>query len=212
MLLADARQMVADTGRRMISERLVEATAGNISVRVDDLVAISPSTMPYEQIQAADVCVVDLAGGTVEAANGCRPSSEVPMHLSIYRESDARAIVHHHGLRSAALSTVVDVVPPVHYYTVQLGGPLRVADYACFGTDALADTVLRALEDRSAALMRNHGAVAHGDTLDEAYKRAKLVEWLCTMYIEAASVGTPRQLTDADLDEVRRARTQRTYA
>jgi L-fuculose-phosphate aldolase len=212
MLLADARQTVAETGRRMITERLVEGTAGNISIRVDDLVAISPSTIPYEQIEAIDVCVVDLKGNLVEADGGRRPSSEVPMHLSIYLNSDARAIVHHHGLRSAALSTVFDVVPSIHYYTVQLGGALRVADYACFGSDKLAETVLRALENRRAALMQNHGAVAYGDTLEQAYQRARLVEWLCAMYIDAASVGTPRQLTDAELDEVNQARASRASA
>jgi L-fuculose-phosphate aldolase len=212
MLLADARQTVAETGRRMITEKLVEGTAGNISIRVDDLVAISPTTIPYEKIEATDVCVVDLEGNVVESDGRRRPSSEVPMHLSIYRNTEARAIVHHHGLRSAALSTVFDVVPAIHYYTVQLGGALRVADYACFGSDRLAETVLRALENRNAALMQNHGAVAYGDTLEQAYQRARLVEWLCAMYIDAASVGTPRQLTDAELDEVNQARASRIHA
>ena len=134
------------------------------------------------------------------------------MHLSVYRGSDASSVVHHHGLKSAALSTLFDVVPTIHYYVAQLGGSLRVAPYARYGTDALAVGVMAALEDRVAALMKNHGAVAHGATLELAYKRAQLVEWLCAMYIEAASIGTPRELTDADMQEVFAARNTRTYA
>jgi L-fuculose-phosphate aldolase len=196
----------------MISDGLVLGTAGNVSIRVGDLVAISPSTVAYSEVTAADVCVVDMDGVVVTAADGRRPSSEVPMHLSIYRATEAGSVVHHHGIKSAALSTLFDVVPTIHYYVAQLGGSLRVAPYACYGSDALAAGVLSALDDRVAALMQNHGAVAHGATLDLAYKRAQLVEWLCAMYIEAASIGTPRELTDAEMRDVVAARTARSYA
>lgn len=212
MILHEERLAVADAGRRMITDGLVLGTAGNVSIRVGDLVAISPSTVAYSEVSAADVCVVDMDGTVVEAAEGRRPSSEVPLHLSVYRGSDARAVVHHHGLKSAALSTIFDVVPTIHYYVAQLGGSLRVAPYARYGTDALAAGVTAALEDRVAALMQNHGAVAHGTSLELAYKRAQLVEWLCAMYIEAASIGTPRELSDEDMAEVVAARTAGVYA
>ncbi|MDR6174185.1 L-fuculose-phosphate aldolase [Nocardioides zeae] len=212
MILQQERQAVADAGRRMITDGLVLGTAGNVSIRVGDLVAISPSTVAYSDVTAADVCVVDMDGVVVDVAEGRRPSSEVPMHLSIYRESDAASVVHHHGLKSAAVSTLVDVVPTIHYYVAQLGGSLRVAPYARYGSDALAAGVMAALQDRVAALMQNHGAVAHGPTLELAYGRAQLVEWLCAMYIEAASIGSPRELTDADMQDVVAARTARTYA
>jgi len=212
MILQEERQAVADAGRQMIADGLVLGTAGNVSTRVGDLVVISPSTIPYAEVTAADVCVIDMDGVVVEAAAGRRPSSEVPMHLSVYRGSDAGSVVHHHGLKSAALSTLFDVVPTIHYYVAQLGGSLRVAPYARYGSDELAAGVMAALEDRVAALMQNHGAVAHGATLELAYKRAQLVEWLCAMYIDAASVGTPRQLTDAEMQDVVAARTARSYA
>lgn len=212
MILHEERQAVADAGRQMITDGLVLGTAGNVSIRVGDLVAISPSTVAYEEVTADDVCVVDMDGTIVSDDNGRRPSSEVPMHLSIYRGSDAGSVVHHHGLKSAALSTVVDEMPTIHYYVAQLGGSLRVAPYARYGSDKLAASVLRALDGRVAALMQNHGAVAHGQSLDQAYKRAQLVEWLSSMYIEAASIGTPRVLTDSDMREVVDARAGRSYA
>jgi len=212
MILHEERQAVAEAGRQMVGDGLVLGTAGNVSIRVGDLVAISPSTVAYTEVTAVDVCVVDMDGVVVEAVPGRRPSSEVPMHLSVYRSSDAGSVVHHHGLKSAALSTLFEVVPTIHYYVAQLGGSLRVAPYARYGSDELAAGVVRALDERVAALMQNHGAVAYGATLELAYKRAQLVEWLCAMYIEAASIGTPRELTDAEMQDVVAARTARAYA
>ncbi|WP_285489578.1 class II aldolase/adducin family protein [Amycolatopsis taiwanensis] len=204
-----AREQVAEAGRRLIGDGLVQGTAGNISIRVGDLVAISPSGVPYHLVSANDVCVVDLAGEPLPALNTPAPSSETPMHLAIYRDTGTGAVVHHHGLHSAAVSTVVTELPPLHYYALQLGGPTRVASYATFGTPELAESVCTALEGRNAALMQNHGAVAHGKTLDQAYDRARLLEWLCALHIQAHNLGTPRVLTDTELTAVTRRKAER---
>lgn len=203
------RRAVADAGRKMVDDGLVEGTAGNVSIRDGDLIAISPSSVPYDQVTENSVCVLDIDGNTL-GDNGFRPSSETSMHLSIYRETDARAIVHHHGLSSVTVSTVLDELPPLHYYAVRLGGPTRVAPYERFGTPELARSVSAALVDRTAALMQNHGAVAYGASLDEAYDRAGLLEWLCALYIGAASIGRPRVLSADELAEVAKARYERT--
>jgi L-fuculose-phosphate aldolase len=130
--LATARHAVAACGRRMVADGLVLGTAGNVSVRVGDLVAVSPSGMPYHLVEPEDVCVVDLAGKRIDGPH--TPSSETPMHLDIYATTPAGAVVHHHGLHSAAVSTVLDELPPIHYYALRLGGPVRVARYATYGT------------------------------------------------------------------------------
>jgi L-fuculose-phosphate aldolase len=200
---------VVDGGLRLVSDGLVEGTAGNVSVRHGDLVAISPSSIAYDRIRPEDVCVVDLDGTLVSRADGPRPSTETGMHLRIYRETGARAVVHHHGLWSVAVSTVVDVLPALHYYIARLGGPVRVAAYARYGTDRLARNVLLALEGRTAALMQNHGAITYGRSLDEAFDRALLLEWLCRLQVTAASMGTPRALSELDLAEVASAFSQR---
>lgn len=198
-----AVRAVVDGGRRLISDGLVEGTAGNVSVRHGDLVAVSPSSMAYDRVRPEDVCVLDLDGTLVSRADGPPPSTETGMHLRIYRETGAAAIVHHHGLASVAVSTVVDVLPALHYYIVRLGGPVRVAEYARYGTDQLARNVLRALEGRNAALMANHGAITYGRSLDEAFDRALLLEWLCRLQVTASSMGgTPRQLSEQELEEV----------
>ncbi|QNG36784.1 class II aldolase/adducin family protein [Geodermatophilaceae bacterium NBWT11] len=195
-----ARQAVAEGGRRLISEGLVTGTAGNVSIRVGDLVAVSPSSVPYDEVGPDEVCVVDLQGRVV--AGSLRPSTETGLHLSVYAATDAGAIVHHHGLRSVAVSTVVDVLPPLHYYAVRLGGAPRVAPYHRYGTPELAAAVTGALQDRTAALMQNHGAVTYGADLDQAFERAHLLEWLCELFGEASALGRPRVLTDDELAEV----------
>ena len=90
----------------------------------------------------------------------------------------------------------------MHYATVPLGGVVRVAEYATFGTPELAANVLSALDGRAAALMRNHGSVAHGASVEQACERLETVEWLAEVYRRAAALGTPRLLTDAELDAV----------
>ncbi|BBG00932.1 MULTISPECIES: class II aldolase/adducin family protein [Pseudonocardia] len=202
-----ARAAVARAGLSMVAEGLVTGTAGNVSMRVGDLVAITPSGIAYDRIGPDDVCVVDLDGEPVECPHS--PSSETPLHLLVYRGTDAGAVVHHHGLHSVAVSLLHDVLPAVHYYVGRLGGPPRVAAYATYGTPELADAVGAALVDRSAALMRNHGAVAYGATLEEAADRAGLIEWLCRLYIVAASVGTPHTLDERDLAAVAARRAAR---
>jgi L-fuculose-phosphate aldolase len=204
--LMTARRQVADCGRRMIDDGLVLGTAGNVSIRVGELVAVSPSGMAYDRIGPEDVCVVDLAGRRVDGPH--TPSSETPMHLDVYAATGATAVVHHHGLHSAAVSTVLDELPALHYYVLQLGGPVRVARYATYGTPMLARSVRAALDGRTAALMQNHGAVAHGDTLEQAYDRARLLEWLCALHVTASGIGTPRVLTDDELAAVIRRRSE----
>jgi L-fuculose-phosphate aldolase len=204
-----ARQQVAEAGRRMVEDGLVLGTAGNVSVRVGELVAISPSSIPYHLVDAGDVCVVDLSGAPVAGFDTPPPSSETPMHLAIYADTGTHSVVHHHGLASTVVSTVVDELPALHYYTLRLGGPTRVASYATYGTDELARSVGAALRDRTAALMQNHGAVAYGDSLEQAYDRARLLEWLCALHIQAHSLGSPRVLTTAELDAVARRKAAR---
>ena len=123
------------------------------------------------------------------------------MHLAVYRETDARAMVHTHAAHATAVSTLVDEVPPVHYICAALGGPVRVARYATFGSPELADAMLEALRDRTGCLLRNHGTVVTGRTLDEAYDNTRQLEWMCRVWLAAAAVGTPAVLSPAELAE-----------
>jgi L-fuculose-phosphate aldolase len=201
MLLADERAAVADACRSLRRDGLVVGTAGNVSVRVDDLVAISPSGVDYDVVRAEDVGVHRLDGAPVEAP--LRPSSEFPLHLAVYRARDVAAIVHTHGVASSAMSTVVDEVPASHYYAALFGGPLRVAPYARFGTDALAANAVTALADRTGALLGNHGALTVGAALAGALELVAYLEYVCDLHLRALATGLPvRTLPAEEIDAV----------
>jgi L-fuculose-phosphate aldolase len=138
------------------------------------------------------VTVVDLEGETVHGDYA--PTSEIALHLGAYRRFQTGAVVHAHSPVGTALACVVDELPLVHYQMLALGGPIRVAPYATFGTPELAQLTLDALEGRAAALMANHGMIAIGPDLDAAVANALLLEWASELYWRAAAVGRPRTL------------------
>jgi len=192
VLLGAERRAVVAVCRRLVDDRLVVGTAGNVSVRAGELVAIPPSGVDYRRLAPEHVGVHRLDGSAVEAV--LAPSSELPLHLAVYAATGTTAVVHHHAPASTALSLVVDELPPSHYYTALFGGPVRVAPYATFGTDALAAHVAAALADRTGALMSNHGAVCVGADLDRAHERALQLEWLCDVQLRAMATGRPVKL------------------
>jgi L-fuculose-phosphate aldolase len=198
----EARAALVRYGRRMVADRLVIGSAGNISVRIGDRIVMTPTGVNYDQVTADSVNVLD-ADGTILAGTGQR-SSEWPMHRKIYDLTPASAVVHTHSVFSVAVGTICDEIPAVHYSVLGLGGPtVRVAPYTTFGSDGLAGHVAAALEHRFAALLQNHGMIAYGSSLEEAYERAQLVEWLAEVYWRARLAGTPRILSRAELDAVR---------
>lgn len=200
MLLAEERQAIARTGRRLEETGLVVGTAGNVSVRVGDLVAVTPSGVAYADLTPELVGVHRLDGAPVEAP--LEPTSELPLHLAIYAETGAGAVVHTHSVAATAVSTLTDELPPIHYYIAMFGGPVKVAPYATYGTEELARNVVAALENRNSCLMGSHGAVATGPDLKTAHSRAKYLEYLCDVYLRATAAGTPRLLPPEEIDRV----------
>ncbi len=201
--MAEERARVVEYCLRMAAAGLAVGTSGNVSERRGEFVAITPTGVDYARLTPEQVCIVDLGGRPV--VEGPAPSSELPMHLAVYRETEAGAVVHTHPPMGTALSTVVDELPGIHYLVMRLGGPVRVAPYARYGSAELAEEAARAMAGRSAVLLRNHGATTHGRTLAEAYDRAELLEWLCGLYHRARLLGDPTILSDAELAEAARA-------
>lgn len=207
--LEGQQQAVAAACHALASEGLLIGTAGNVSVRVGDHVAVTATGIVLAQASPEQVTVVSL-DGTVTAGD-LEPTSELELHLAIYRRCGAGAVVHTHSPQATALSLVLDELPCVHYQQLLLGGSVRVAPFAVFGSTELVGHVLAALEGRSAALMANHGAIAHGRTLAEAVDHALLLEWACGIYLRAAAVGTPRVLDSGQQAAVAEAALRRGY-
>lgn len=197
MKLAEERQRLCEIGRRMVETGLVLGTSGNISIRRDQWVAVSPGGVALDALTPADCPVLDMSGEVLEGER--KPSSEVPMHLAIYESTGTSAVVHTHSQYAVVVSSTMDELPPIHYNALLLGGLIHVAPYATYGTPELAAHVRTALRGKQAALMQNHGAVAIGHSVEQALEGARLLEWLCTVYVQAKMVGEPRILSEEEL-------------
>jgi L-fuculose-phosphate aldolase len=190
------RERVAAAARRLAATGLVHGTSGNVSHRTGDVALVTATGASLETCSAADVAVVELDGRPLPDSPA--PTSEIELHLGAMVRYGAGAVVHTHSSCATALSCVVDEVPVVHYNMLLLGGAIPVAPYETFGTPALAEAVLDAMEGKRGVLMANHGAVVYGGSVEEAVELAVLLEWACDVYWRASALGTPRTLDDAE--------------
>jgi L-fuculose-phosphate aldolase len=205
------REDVAAAARRLAHEGLLIGSAGNVSARDGDLVGVTASGVTLAGCRPEDVTVLSLEGTVV--AGELRPTSELSLHLGLYADlgPDIGAVVHTHAPFSTALACVLDELPVLHYQQLLLGGAVRVAPYATFGTPELAAAVRDALDGRQAALMANHGSVAVGSSLEAAVDNALLLEWLAALHHRASALGVPRVLTAEEQDDVVRQAVSTNY-
>jgi L-fuculose-phosphate aldolase len=199
------RQELIDTAREMNRSGLNSGTSGNLSVRSGEGMLITPSGLPYDQLQTADIVYVEDRGEAQPHIDGDRkPSSEWRIHRDVYRaRPDALAILHAHPVHSTALACLRQPLPAFHYMVAVAGGrDIRCADYATFGSQALSDHVLEALEGRRACLMANHGVLAIANDLAGALALAQEVEQLARSYLQCLAAGEPVILDDAEMDHV----------
>ena len=193
------KQEVSDTARRMADLGLVVGTAGNVSARVQresgqDLMAITPTGVPYSGMNAEDIVITDFDVDPVEG--DLPPSSESLLHVGIYRaRPDVQAVIHTHSVYSSVLAVLgIDLPSVIDEVVVYVGGKVRVSDYAFPGSEELSANVCAALGPRKAAFIANHGAVAVGRSLDEALDICLLVERASHIYVTARSIGEVKQI------------------
>ncbi len=196
-----ARTAIVAQSHRLAAAGLMLGTAGNLSVRCGDLVAVTATGARLPELTEAEVTVVDLDGTLVSGA--LAPTSELALHLGIYRTHPTGAIVHTHAPRSIALGLVRDELPVIHYQQLPLGGPTPVVPFHPFGTSELAAAVRDSLHHRQAVLLANHGAVTLGADLSEAAEHTLQLEWACGIYLDATTAGPPRTLTPDQQQAVR---------
>lgn len=195
------RVSLAALARESVHCGLNQGTSGNVSVRSREGFQITPSGQNMAALTADDMVEMSLAG---EALGEGRPSSEWRFHRDIYATFPAaEAIVHAHSPFAVALACLRRDIPAFHYMVAMAGGvDIRCAPYATFGTQALSDAVLTALQNRRACLMANHGLLAWGRSLPAALALANEVEALCGQYLRACQVGEPVLLSEVDMQEV----------
>ena len=176
--------------------------SGNISVRYKNGFLITPSGVKYSQLETEDVVFVSLDGNFDSLKQ--RPSSEWRIHKDIYvNKKEANAVVHAHSTHATAVSAHGKSIPAFHYMVALAGGDdIKCAEYATFGTDELSINILRALEKRKACLMSNHGQVAFGTNLKQAFELAEEVENICHQYIIALKIGNPKILSSTEMNKI----------
>lgn len=206
MLLEAERTAVCHYARKMVADGLVVGTSGNVSARGGEYLAVTPTGVDYADLAPADIPVVDFQGSVVDGA--LRPTSEMPMHLAVYRDAvdpdgvEIAAAVHTHAVHATAVSTVADEVPPIHYMLAAIGPTVRVARYATYGTPELAESMLAALAGSRGCLLANHGTITYGNDLRAAYDRAQQLEWLCQLWLRSQAAGNPRMVPRAEIEHV----------
>ncbi len=195
MSLNDVRAEIVDACHRLEAGDLVAGASGNVSVRLPpaegrELLAITPSQIPYRVLRPEQILVVDLEGGKVVEGDG-RPSSEMRTHLAAYRaRPDVGAVIHSHSVYASALAIANQGIPAlIDEQVVTLGGEVRVAEYGMSASHDLANNAAEALGERQAVLLRNHGALGVGRDLEEVLAVVALLERIAKTYLLALTVG-----------------------
>lgn len=199
----DARRSIIEACRAMNAAGINQGTSGNVSVRHEGRMLISPSATPYDAMTADMIASIDLTGEMNEYWEGPRkPSTEWRFHwLLMKHREEVGAVVHAHPTHCTALAILRQPIPACHYMIAAFGGmDVRCAGYATFGTPELADLAFEALEDRTACLLANHGMVAVGGDVDQALWRAVELEAIARQYHTAKLIGEPVLLSKEEID------------
>ncbi len=199
------RRAIIDACLEMNTMGLNQGTSGNISVRYGDQMLISPSAIKYERMQPEMIAVLPVEGDYGTWDGPLKPSTEWRFHLDILRSRpDVGAIVHLHSPFATILAICRKNIPACHYMIAAFGGDdIRCSGFACYGTKALSDEALKALDGRNGCLLGNHGMIAIGATLDKAIWLAIELETIAKQYYHALLLGDPVILSEQDLEETR---------
>ena len=197
----EKRQSIIDACLRMSQLGINQGTSGNISLRHDEGMLITPTSVPYEAMQPEQIVFMGL-DGSFDSSH--RPSSEWRFHLDILKaRPEVNAVVHAHPPYATTLAIMGLEIPPIHYMIAVAGGDtIRCAPYATYGTEQLSQHAVSALEDRFACLLAHHGMIAIGPSLSKAMWLAVEVETLARQYHGCLQIGTPPLLSKAEIKKV----------
>ncbi len=195
-----ARSAMVETCRKMNATGINQGSAGNLSLRFGDGFLITPSSLAYDLMQPEDIVAMDFDGAYL----GRRPSSEWRFHRDILRaRTDVDVVLHCHSVNATTVACLHKEIPAFHYMVGIAGGnTIRCSDYATYGTQALSDTALKALDGRLACLLGQHGQISLGKTLEGALWMATEVETLARLYIQVLTIGEPIILPDEEMNRV----------
>jgi len=195
------RKKIMEFGKKLVDSGLTKGTGGNLSIYNPDeeLMAISPSGIPYYDIRLEDIVVMDLEGNVVEGSR--KPSSEYEMHKIFYeKRDDIYSVVHCHSIYSTTISILREDIPASHYMIALAGNNVRCAEYATYGSMQLAENAFEGMKDRYGVLLANHGLLTGADCIENAFNTAEELEYVAETYYRARSIGEPVILDDDEME------------
>ena len=204
----DKKNQIIEYSLKLNSSNLSPLRSGNISLRAKeddkDGYLITPSGKKYETLKPENIVFMSLSEESEKNDSANKPSSEWRFHRDIYlNKIEAQAIVHAHSPHATAVSSHRKSIPPFHYMIALAGGEdIKCAEYATFGTEELSKNIIKGLEERSACLMSNHGQVAFGKNLEDAFELAQEIENICHQYTIALKLGKPKILSFEEMKKV----------
>ena len=203
MILEKEREQVIEYSLKLLSEGLTNGTAGNVSIfnREEGLVAISPTGVNYSELTPEMISVVDLDGKLIE---GLKPSSELEMHMILYRNrGDVNAVIHTHPVYTTVLACLREDLPAIDYMIAVTGATkVRCAEYASYGTKELAENAYKAMGSSLAVILANHGLTTAGKDIANAFNITVQVEYISNLYIKARNIGEPIILPDNEMNSM----------
>jgi len=203
MILEKEREQVIEYSLKLLSEGLTNGTAGNVSIfnREKGLVAISPTGVNYSELTPEMISVVDLNGKLIE---GLKPSSELEMHMILYRNrEDVNAVIHTHPVYTTVLACLREDLPAIDYMIAVTGATkVRCAEYASYGTKELAENAYKAMGSSLAVILANHGLTTAGKDIANAFNITVQVEYISNLYIKARNIGEPIILPDNEMNSM----------
>ena len=203
MILEKEREQVIEYSLKLLSEGLTNGTAGNVSIfnREEGLVAISPTGVNYSELTPEMISVVDLNGKLIE---GLKPSSELEMHMILYRNrEDVNAVIHTHPVYTTVLACLRQDLPAIDYMIAVTGATkVRCAEYASYGTKELAENAYKAMGSSLAVILANHGLTTAGKDIANAFNITVQVEYISNLYIKARNIGEPIILPDNEMNSM----------
>ncbi|EHL14614.1 L-ribulose-5-phosphate 4-epimerase [Peptoanaerobacter stomatis] len=200
MLMREERIQLIEFGKKLVESRLTKGTGGNLSIydRKNGHIAITPSGIDFFEIKLEDIVILDIDENIIEGDK--KPSSELEMHLILYRtRQDINAVIHAHTIYSTVLGCLNLDLPATHYLTAVAGTNVRCAKYATYGTKQLAINACEAMEDRKAVILANHGILTGGRDLPNAFSIAEDIEYCSEIYCKARSIGEPVILSNEEM-------------
>lgn len=203
MILEKEREQVIEYSLKLLSEGLTNGTAGNVSIfnREEGLVAISPTGVNYSELTLEMISIVDLEGKLIE---GLKPSSELEMHMILYRNrEDVNAVIHTHPVYTTVLACLRQDLPAIDYMIAVTGATkVRCAEYASYGTKELAENAYKAMGSSLAVILANHGLTTAGKDIANAFNITVQVEYISNLYIKARNIGEPIILPDNEMNSM----------